>query len=82
MRRIDLREGNCFTDSRRTRRVVGFTRSAGREFVVYSLGGDRLYHCLRETFLRWRRESIEITGCSIEMNDGGLVGEDPDAINA
>lgn len=79
MRRIEITEGLCYTDSRRTRRVVGLARREGREFVVYSLGGDRLYHCLRETFLRWRREAVEVTGCSIVMNDGGLIREETDA---
>jgi hypothetical protein len=76
MRRIEISPGQTFTDSRFSRRVVGLIESGGREFVVYSLGGDRLYRCLRKTFLEFRREAVEVTGCSIVLSDGGLIKEE------
>lgn len=75
--RIDIREGQSFTDSRFTRRVVGLFEHHGKPRVVYSKGGDRLYQCGREQFLRFRRSAVEVTACSIVMpNDGGLLQEE------
>lgn len=74
--RIELREGQAFTDSRFTRRVVGLFERAGQPRVVYSKGGDRLYQCGREQFLRFRRNAVEVTACSIVMHDDGLLKED------
>jgi hypothetical protein len=73
MARIELNPGAAYTDARTTRRIVyseGIT-------VVYSKGGDRLYRCQRDTFLRWRRGAIEVTNCTIAMS-GDLLEEADD----
>jgi hypothetical protein len=75
--RIEIREGQAFTDSRFTRRVVGLFERNGAPRVVYSKGGDRLYQCGREQFLRFRRHAVEVTDCSIVMpEEGGLLKEE------
>ncbi len=70
--RIQLREGQAFTDSRFTRRIV----SLPDERVVYSKGGDRLYSCGRVHFLRFRRNAVEVTDCSIVIHADDLLKEE------
>lgn len=74
--RIEIREGQAFTDSRFTRRVVATFEREGAPRVVYSKGGDRLYQCGREQFLRFRRNAVDVTDCAIVMHDDGLLRED------
>jgi len=71
--RINVKEGEAFTDSTFTRRVVAIHQLQGKEKVVYSKGGDRLYQCGREQYLRFRRNAVEVTDCTIAMHDGGLL---------
>lgn len=74
--RINLREGQSFTDSRYTRRIVALVHPESGPRVVYSKGGGRLYHCGREQFLRFRREAVEVTDCSITIHAEDLLGEE------
>ena len=74
--RIEIKEGQAFTDSRFTRRVVGLFERAGKPRVVYSKGGERLYQCGREQFLRFRRNAVDVTASTIVIHDGGLLKED------
>lgn len=76
--RIELREGQSFTDARFTRRVVGLFERDGKPRVVYSKGGDRVYQCGREQFLRFRRSAVEVTDCSITIHADDLLKEEDD----
>lgn len=56
-KKIELQEGQVFYPRsvfarHPMRRIVGIVN----ERVFYSVGGDRNFHCKRDTFLAWRGE--------------------------